>query len=150
MLARGDTARGLGRLRVLVLIAHWTCRSKNWSAVRTVYESIIDEIEQGESDWSDDFSGHETILPSMQNYNQVSNEKTGGHKGEDKKRGGNIEVYWCKNYQSGNCEQTSPHMAQIRPDEPMVPVVHMCASCWNAGRKRKEHPEGDPACPTKK
>ena len=39
------------------------------------------------------------------------------------------ELYWCKNYQRNNFSDTSPHMAQIKADEPPVPVLHYCALC---------------------
>ena len=149
MLAKGDRDRGLGRLRVLTLISHWLCRSRAWPAVRCLFESIIDEVEQGEADWTDDFSGHETILPNLQQNNNTQ----GGdrsNKVEDRKKAGVVELYWCKGYQNGSCEKEAPHMAQIRPDEPMVPVLHICAACWNTSKKKREHPEGDPSCPSKK
>ena len=146
MLMKGENLRRLGRLRVLILIAHWLCRSKNWPAVRCLYESIIDEVEQGDADWTDDFSGHETILPNLQGNSQPMEKSK---QGEERKKN-NVELYWCKQYQNGSCDKESPHMSQIRPDEPMVPVIHICAACWNTGRKKREHPENDPSCPSKK
>ena len=143
MIMRGDHLRGLGRLRVLILIAHWLCRSKNWLAVRCLFESIIDEVEQGDADWTEDFSGHETILPNLQG----TVERT---KQDEKKKSSGVELYWCKQYQNGSCDKESPHMSQIRPDEPLVPVIHICAACWNTGKKKREHPENDPSCPSKK
>ena len=149
-----EASRGMGRLRVLVLVAHWFCRSKNWPTIRAMYENIIEEVEQGDSDWTDDFSGHETMLPSIMmqqqhNSNTFASSAT-GRKSEEDKKSRNIEIYWCKGFQTGTCELSSPHMAQVRPDEPQVPVIHICASCWNVHKKKREHPEGDPSCPTKK
>ena len=59
-----------------------------------------------------------------------------------------VEVYWCKAYQKNTCIEKHPHMAQIRPDEHPVPVVHMCAHCFQKENRREEHPEVE--CPVKK
>ena len=133
MLAQGD-ANGLGRLRVLTLIAHWYGRTKNWSMIKSLYESIMEEIEMGDKEWLDDFSSYETMLPSM---GTQGTEVIGSVKGNKK----NFEVYWCKAYQMGGCELDSPHMAQIKQDENPVPVLHICAYCWSNYKKRKEHLE---------
>ena len=130
----------VGRLKVLMMISHWLCKSKNWPMVKSLYEAIMEEIESGEANWEDDFSSYETMLtPLVTMGSQVTDSKSG------KKQ---YEVYWCKAYQTGNCEVSAPHMAQIKPDEPMVAVLHICATCWSLHKKRREHAEQD--CPTKK
>ena len=139
--------RALGRLRVLILIAHWMCKTRSWQSIRAVYESIIKEVELGERDWIDDFSGHETVLPTCGPTVVNGSGGTGKERSDVKK---SVEVYWCKAFQTGTCDQTPPHMVQIKQDEPPVPVLHICASCWNTQRKRRDHPEGDPMCPSKK
>ena len=144
MLGR-DIAAAIGRLRVLSLVSHWLCRCRNWNLVRGLYEGIIEEVETGESEWGDDFTGYETMLPVGLNTNtQVS----GGTLNLMNPRP--MEVYWCKKFQNGQCELNPPHMAQIKPDENLVPVLHICAACWSIHKKRWEHAEGDPACPSKK
>ena len=142
-----ERQRGMGRLRLLVLMAHWFTKCKNWAALRSLYEGIVDEIEQGEKDWMDDFSGHETML-STYITNTQHGTQVGSHqanKSDDKK----TEVYWCKDFQSGKCLIDPPHMAQIKQGEPSVPVLHICAACW-ANKKRANHPENDPSCPSAK
>ena len=114
---------GMGRLRVLTLISHWMCKVKNWPVVRTLYESIIEDIELGDRDWVDDFSGHETMLPMV---NISADPPHVAHAERPKK---SLEVFWCKNFQSMQCDLGSPHMAQIKADEPPVPVLHICAFC---------------------
>ena len=54
------------RLRVLTLVSHWMCKVKHWPTVRAIYESIIEEVELGEHEWEDDFSGYEPVLPVYQ------------------------------------------------------------------------------------
>ena len=131
LLTQGNSD-AVGRTKVLTLIAHWYGKTRNWALVRSLYEVIIEEVEMGESDWMSDFSGYETMLPSAANS---ATEVTGN------KVGRRAEVYWCKAYQNLGCELTSPHMAQIKVDEPPVPVMHVCAYCWSNYRKRKEHAE---------
>ena len=106
----------MGRLRVLTLIAHWQCKVKSWGVVCSLYESIIDEIEAGECQWSDDFSSHETMLPS------VSWDPKDTHMDKHVDKGRKLpELYWCKAYQSNSCDSTAPHMAQIKANEAPVP-----------------------------
>ena len=136
LLASGEPA--VGRIKVLSLVAHWMCRTKNWPVVWGLYESIIEEVEMGEKEWDDDFSGHETMLSTWQISNDSSS--TGMDRGRK-------EIYWCKAYQGGTCDSPTPHIAQIKLDEPTVPVLHICAFCWTNGKRRKEHAEQD--CPAK-
>ena len=103
-------------------------------------------MELGEPEWGDDFSGYETMLPSMTtNPNNLPNPTVGGSIEKPKKYS---EIYWCKNYQTDNCSIPPPHMAQIKPDEPPVAVLHICANCWSNFKKQKEHPES--SCVAKK
>ena len=127
-----------GRLQVLSLIADWLCRCKHWPTVRGLYGSIIEEIELGKRSWDDDFSNYEAMLSSCQ-----VNHDNGNHIERGRK-----EVYWCKNFQVGTHKQNPPHMAQLKNDEPPVPVVHICVHCWSTSHKRKDHMEMD--CPLKK
>ena len=47
MLNQGDS-NGVGRLRVLTLITHWYGRTKNWPMVRSLCETIMEEVEMGD------------------------------------------------------------------------------------------------------
>ena len=130
---------GLGRLKVLMLMSHWMCKNRDWSMLRSLFESIMDEVESGDCQWYDDFSSYETMIPPQA--------VTVEHLDRKPK---STEVYWCKAYQSNSCDQKSPHMAVIKSEEAPVPVLHICALCWLNSRKRREHPESDVACPSKK
>ena len=137
---------GLGRLRVLTLISHWLCKSKNWGLLKGLYESIIEDVETGEGPWADDYSGYETMVHNT----PTSNTSTVMTTVTDRPQKKSPDIYWCKLYQQGRCEQSSPHMAVIRQDDGPVPVLHICAACWGIQKRRKEHPECDPTCPAKK
>ena len=58
------------------------------------------------------------------------------------------EVFWCKKFQKKICKEKSPHLAQLKQDEPPVPVVHPCAVCLQKDGRMLEHSEVD--CPEKK
>ena len=105
-----------------------------------MYESIIKEVELGEHSWADDFSRYETMLPSMivQGVSLNSHTNMADTNAQNKKP---YEIYWWKVFQSGNCDQISPHMAQIKPDEPAFLVLHICAYCWSNNKRRKEYNE---------
>ena len=126
-----------GRLRVLTLISHWQCRVKTWPVIRSLYESIIEEVETGERTWEDDFSGYETMLPAI--TPTVSAVASMNSVNDKNRKSG--EVFWCKNFQNGSCEQNSPHLGQVKVDEPAVSVLHICAFCWSMYKKKKEHAE---------
>ena len=130
-----------GRLRFLTLVAHWYCRSQDWAAVKSLYEAVVDSIELGEETWNSDFSHYETMVPLGRSVERKE-------KGADRKKTDKLEAYWCKAYNKTGCNQNSPHMAIVKVDEPEVPVIHMCAHCWQTNNKRLEHREAD--CPSKK
>ena len=133
----------LGRLKLLMLMAHWMCKSRDWPLLRGLFESIIEEIETGDCKWTDDFSSYEAMIPT----GNVSNYNISVVNVEHKKK---AEIYWCKAYQNNSCKLTSSHISVIKADEPPVPVLHICATCWGQFKKRPEHAEVDSACPAKK
>ena len=137
ILLMGNDKEARARLGLLCKVAHWLCRSRDWVQIRGLYEAILESIELGEEDWFSDFSHYEMMVTCYK-----------GEKITEKKRPEKLEIYWCKPYQKGNCNEKSPHMMSLRPDEPPVPVIHCCAICLQKDGKRMEHPEGD--CPAKK
>ena len=100
---RGDRDM-IGRLRVLMLMAHWMCKCRDWSLLRGMFESIMEEIETGECDWGNDFSSYETMIPTA----TTTMAATVVTATDNKKK---TDIYWCKPYQNGTCELVSPHMA---------------------------------------
>ena len=140
-----EVNQGMGRLRVLTLMSHWMCKCKNWNLLKGLFENIIEEVETGECSWADDFSSYETMITqAVVNANAPFASQASILAKKP------LDTYWCKNYQNNACEQTSPHMAVIRTEDGPVPVQHICAACWGINKKKKEHPENDPACPAKK
>ena len=136
-----DKNAAYGRLQVLCKMAHWLCRSKDWPLIRGLYEAVIESIEMGEEQWTSDFGHYEMMVPCA--GRQEIKERDKGEKRKEK-----TEVFWCKQFQRGNCSERSPHMMQLKMDEPPMPVLHCCAYCLQKENKRVEHAEQD--CPAKK
>ena len=96
----------------------------------------------GEETWSSDFTHYESMLPSVCKT-EAKDRKEIPRKDKDR-----LEVYWCKNFQHNSCQESSPHLMYLRPEEPPVPVLHICALCWQRDNRRAEHSEQD--CSAKK
>ena len=142
ILQMGDRQAAQRRLEFLCKIAHWQCRAKDWTLIRGLYEAVIESIELREETWRKDFSHYETMVPCAQRVETREKERV------DSKRKDKSEVYWCKNFQKGTCQEKSPHMVLMKPDKPPVPVIHCCAFCLQKENKRSDHAEVD--CPAKK
>ena len=124
-------------------VAHWLCKCKDWNTVRGLYEAVLESIELGEETWLSDFSHYESMIPTIFKPESRDKERSELRKCDKEK----VKVFWCKNYQRNNCTESSPHMAQVRPEDPPVPVLHLRASCLQPEGKRVEHPEAE--CPAK-
>lgn len=153
-----NQARAVGRLKVLCKVGHWLCKCKDWSAVRTIYEAIIESVEMGDADWMSNFDVYESLLPPspsvLANIKKIQEEQMQKEKErESKKReteNKKTEVFWCKEFQKGSCAEAGPHMAQLKPEDKPVWVAHICAMCWQKDRAKRSHPESDASCPNKK
>lgn len=152
-----DPERACGRLKVLCKVSHWLCKCKDWGAVRTIYESIIESVELGEAEWTNGFEHLESLLPpppSVLMAFKKAQEDQIKDKDKEKKKEGDPkkipEIFWCKDFQKGTCAESGAHMAQLKPDEKPVWVVHICATCWQKDKVRRNHQEGDTSCPHKK
>ena len=132
-----DKQASRGRMDLLCKLAHWLCRCKDWGAVKGLYEAILESIELGEENWYSDFSHYEMMLPP------VKIERT-----ETPQRHHKSDIYWYKPFQKGICTERHPHMAQLKADEPPVPVQHICAACLQRDGGRSEHAEVE--CPVKR
>ena len=126
-----DPRLARGRLEFLCKVAHWMCRIRDWTTVKGLYEAVLESIELGEETWNSDFSHYETMITQAR---EVGNKEL--HTKPQK-----MELFWCKAYQKGKCTESLPHLAIVRPDEPPVLVLDMCAIWWQKEGKRMEHPE---------
>ena len=131
-----DKEMAQGRLELLSKLAHWVCRCRDWTLVKGFYEGIIESVELGEANWTDDFSHYETMM-------SVGDVKREGEDYRPKYKDRKLEVFWCKPFQRNACQERAPHMQQMRSDELPVPVVHCCAYCLQKDNRREEHAEID-------
>ena len=145
ILNMADYTEAQGRLKLLCKLSHWLCKCKDWSLVLGLYEGVIESVELGEAHWTDDFGHYETMIPMAVSGGHGECREVEEHRrAKDRK----VEVFWCKAYQKNTSSDKSPHMSQIKPDEPPVPVLHICAHCLQKENRREEHPEVE--CPAKK
>ena len=148
ILQMADSREAEGRLKFLSMVAHWVCASKDWVTVRNLYEGVVESIELGQDTWLSDFSHYESMLiraaGAKPDHKGVEPDK----KGTQVKKAERPDVFWCKAYQKGTCQEKEPHMMTLKPDEPQVPVIHVCAYCLQKENTRQMHPESE--CPSKK
>ena len=134
-----DYQQAKGLLEFLSKVAHWLCKCKDWNTVRGLYEAVLESIKLGEETWLSDFSHYESMIPTTFKPESRDKERSELWKRDKEK----VEVFWCKNYQRNNCTESSLHMAQVRPENPPVPVLHLCVLCLQREGKRAEHPEAE-------
>ena len=136
--ALGEGVEKDGRIKLLCKVSHWYCKCQDWGAVKGLYEAVLESIELGEETWENDFGHYETMVPCVKHTEKLSKEKTEHKEGKKDK----VDLYWCKNYNKGTCTEKEPHMATLKNDE-TVPVVHICAYCWQKYTTRRTHTELD-------
>ena len=141
ILGMSDQHDARGRLQFLSLIGHWMCACRDWTTVRALYEGVVDSIELGETTWRSDFTHYESQLFKF----RVEKDKDKEVKKPEKSD--KPDIYWCKPYQKGTCTEKSPHMMTIKQGESPVPVIHICAHCYQKENRRMEH--GESECPKK-
>ena len=105
---------------------------------------MIESVELGEEDWTSNFSHYESMLVTVSKSEGGDKDKH-DYRRKDRDKS---DIFWCKAYQRNTCNESSPHMAHLKPDEPPVPVMHCCAFCLQKDNKRVEHPESE--CTAKK
>ena len=125
-----DMAKAVGRLWVLLQLAHWTCACKNWGLVWGLYEAIIESIELGEAEWTSNLEHFKSRVPVTVIYQETKELRNtvGKEKEKKEKREETSGSLLVQGVSGGTCTETVPHMASIKPEEPPVPVLHVCAT----------------------
>ena len=111
------------------------------------------ENERGDLHWGDNFQLHGlqstffNVVGQSQNVQQrgqgsYANEKSATSSAYG---GGNERVWFCKAYQSGTCSFFRDHNGYMFGRNEFL--RHICAKCWQAGKKQSPHPEQSDACP---
>ena len=126
---------------------------KPWKSVLNYHGACLLEIERGNLEWGDNFQLHGlqstffNVVGQSQNVQQrgqgsYANEKSATSTNYG---GGNERVWFCKAYQSGTCSFLRDHNGYMFGRNEFL--RHICAKCWQAGKKQSPHPEQSDACP---
>ena len=124
---------------------------KPWKSVLNYHGACLLEIERGNLEWGDNFQLHGLQSTFFNVVGQTQNFQQRGQSSVMEKPpsssnfvGGNEKVWFCKAYQSGNCTFPRDHNGYMFGRTKFL--RHICAKCWQAGRKQSPHPEQSDAC----
>ena len=134
-----------GRLRMLSKIAYLYDQCRDWERARNVYFTIVSSIEEGESIWDNSFGHYDIMCPPKQEEGGAHyrfDNKTQQAKTKPKKE------FYCKEFQKGECDMTSPHRSWIRNNYEMV--EHFCFPCFKVRLGKLNHSPVAENCPNKK
>ena len=126
---------------------------KTWKSVLNYHGACLLEIERGNLEWGDNFQLHGlqstffNVVGQGQNFQQRGSTSSAFDKPATSSNfmGGNEKVWFCKAYQSGNCTFPRDHNGYMFGRTEFL--RHICAKCWQAGRKQSPHSEQSDACP---
>ena len=127
------------RLELLKNIVYYQ-RVYDWKSVLKMYSAIIRKIECGKAEWGEDFYRIERHTLVHKSKSLYSKSEVSGKR--DRK------VWFCRDYQVGKCEMSTPHKKYIGANE--YTVHHICASCLQIDKVQLGHPESSAACPHNK
>ena len=129
---------------------------KPWKSVLNYHGACLLEIERGNLEWGDNFQLHGlqstffNVVGQGQNFQQRGSTSSAFEKPSTPSNyaGGNQRVWFCKAYQSGNCTFSGDHNGYMYGRTEFL--RHICAKCWQAGKKQSQHSEQSDACPLSK
>ena len=131
---------------------------KPWKSVLNYHGACLLEIERGNLEWGDNFQLHGlqstffNVVGQGQNFQQRGSTATSSAfekpSTPSNYAGGNQRVWFCKAYQSGNCTFSGDHNGYMYGRTEFL--RHICAKCWQAGKKQSQHSEQSDACPLSK
>ena len=147
IIAADDPAEIAGRTELLQRISLWKlCTNVTWVQVRSAYTHIIRKIENKEIDWYSDWDRFEWHIYDKISPVNVKQEKTK----QTKSNNGSGETVWfCKMYQKPEgCAKDAPHPGTVY-GRYVKNLQHICATCWNKERNKRQHSESSTECPYK-
>ena len=119
-----------------------------WRAILNYHGACLMEIERGHLCWGDSFLvlqsttlAGSALLHSNPGSGRSANSFGGTNVGKSE------SVLFCNKYQRGICPQTRDHYGYFYGENRML--KHICAACWNKGKKLENHPETADECPYK-
>ena len=125
---------------------------KPWKSVLNYHGACLLEIERGNLEWGDNFQLHGlqstffNVVGQGPNFQQRGSTSNAFEKpSTPNSMGGNQRVWFCKAYQSGSCTFPGDHNGFMYGRTEFL--RHICAKCWQAGKKQSQHSEQSDACP---
>ena len=151
--------------RQLDMLKTTAYRSQNieWPKLLHVHAAVLGKIESGSATWDSNFERVEKMV--LENPGRVDwSARLGLRQPRSSRRGAGADrqgrpqfqsrgddknqkaiTWWCKDYQSGTCNQVAPHSKNIRGRE--VTVKHICARCFQKEGAERGHPDTAVSCP---
>ena len=130
-----------------------------WKKLLHLHAAIMRKIETGGATWESSFDEIEKMVlenpggvdwgSRLGSKPQASRQESQGAPSSyrsyrDEGRRG-PSVWWCKPFQTQECELPSPHSKNIRGRE--VTVKHICARCFQKDGAQRAHPDSTAECP---
>ena len=131
-----------------------------WFKLLHLHAAVLGKIESGLATWDTNFEQVERMV--LENPGKVDwsarlgmRQHKSGRKSTGVDRPGNTRAvsrgddknitWWCRDFQSGTCQQAAPHNKNIRGRE--VTVQHICAKCSQKEGAERSHPDTSASCP---
>lgn len=142
-----DPNEMMGRLRLMQRVCYWKAGGAPWHKVRAMYQAIIRMIEDGEMHWLIPLYQFDALMNV--DYDLIANGPKSFKKHHPRSptgtKGEHTDVWFCKDFNRGECPETSPHTVTYRGNEKTA--WHICAKCWKEKHERHNHPEASNDCP---
>ena len=137
------------RLEFLQALMYEAIACKKLPLILDCYSGWLLEIERGRRLWGDDFSGLINSIVRRASYSFMQP----GYRAEERVGYGQYSgarfLWYCSDYNRGNCDKESPHQSAMKIKGVVREVVHMCATCYNMNKTENHHPEHSTECPLK-
>lgn len=122
--------------------------TKPWKSVLNYHAACVLEIERGNLKWGDNFQLHglqSTTLNVGTFPQRTNNQMFHGKSGAASGAASDERVWFCRNYQQGNCSHENDHYGKLFGEREFL--RHICAKCWLIAKKQLKHSERSDLCP---
>ena len=126
--------------------------TKPWKCILNYHAACLLEIERGNLKWGDNFQLHGLQSTTLNNPNTnvrtqggFSSKSSGSGANNSQNSGSEDRVWFCKNFQRGNCTFSRDHYGQLNGENQLL--KHICAKCWLTIKKQSPHSEQSNTCP---
>ena len=113
-----------------------------WQAIREMHAAKLRLIERKKMSWGSDFSKLESQMLAPHVKVKKFQKQYGHSRKSDRER-----IFFCKDFQSGQCSKDSLHTATVKGK--LRTVQHVCAVCLLKDKEARPHKESDQDCPNR-